>query len=72
MVIHPGIGFPASIGCVNPCIILSDSSEPISVGGRRNRVLAFLDALRDFLIKDFPTQNGRRSHQSTIVIEGEP
>jgi len=72
ILIHPGIGFLASIGCINLCKILPDASEPISFAGSRSRVIAMIDNMRDFLGADFPTHDGRPIKRAFAVIEGEP
>jgi len=72
ILIHPGIGFLSSIGCINLCKILPDASEPISFGGSRLRVIAVIDNMRAFLGGDFPASNGHAIPRAFAVIEGEP
>jgi hypothetical protein len=72
ILIHPGIGFLASIGCINLCKILPDASEAISFGGSRKRVIAVIDNMRTFLGAGFPTKDGRPIPHAFAVIEGEP
>lgn len=72
ILIHPGIGFLASIGCINLCKILPDASEAISFGGSRTRVIAVIDNMRAFLGVGFPTKDGRPIPHAFAVIEGEP
>lgn len=69
ILIHPGIGFLASVGCINLCKILPDASEPISFGGSRARVIAMIDNMRQFLGPDFPDQNGRAIDRAFAIIE---
>ncbi|MBO9713921.1 hypothetical protein [Sphingomonas sp.] len=72
ILIHPGIGFLASIGCINLCTRLPDAEEPISFPGSRNRVIAMIDDMKAFLGSDFPTSNGKKIARAHAVIEGEP
>lgn len=71
ILIHPGIGFLASIGCINLCTHLPDAQEPISYRGSRLRVIALIDDLRQFL-PGFPARDGRPIDGAYAVIEGEP
>lgn len=72
ILIHPGIGFLASIGCINLCKILPDATEPISFGGSRARVIALIDNMREFLGNEFPTRDGRSIPRAFAIIVGEP
>jgi hypothetical protein len=72
ILIHPGIGFLASIGCINLCTRLPNAAEPISFPGSRTRVIAMIDDMRSFFGADFPTRNGRAIRTAHAVIEGEP
>ena len=59
ILIHPGIGFLASIGCVNLCKSLPSAAEPISWDGSRNRVIAVIDDMKAYLGAGFPTKDGK-------------
>lgn len=72
ILIHPGIGFLASVGCINLCKILPDASEPISFPGSRARVIAMIDNMRSFLGANFPHDDGFSIPQATAVIVGDP
>lgn len=72
ILIHPGIGFLASIGCINLCKSLPDASEPISFSGSRARVVAVIDNMRAFLGAGFPSKDGRPIPRAFAIIEGEP
>lgn len=72
ILIHPGIGFLASVGCINLCTRLPDPSEPISFPGSRNRVIALIDDLKAYLGADMPKRDGRAIPRAHAVIEGEP
>lgn len=69
---HPGQGFLASVGCINPCTSLSNAGVTIDYAPSRKRVIAVIEDLKAFLGSDFPTKNGKRIPRASIVIEGEP
>lgn len=58
ILIHPGIGFLASVGCINLCKSLPGPAEPISYGGSRDRVIAIIDDMSAYLGSKFPAKNG--------------
>jgi hypothetical protein len=72
ILIHPGQGFLASIGCINPCTSLPNAAEMIDYVPSRKRVLALINDLKAFGNGTFPTRNGRRIPKAFVVIEGEP
>lgn len=72
ILIHPGIGFLASVGCLNLCTSLADASEMISFPGSRRRVISVINDMRNFLGNSFPSRNGRAIPSAFAVIEGEP
>jgi hypothetical protein len=72
ILIHPGIGFLASTGCINLCTSLPDAGEPISFPGSRQRVIAMIDDMKTFLGASFPARDGRPIPNARAVIEGEP
>lgn len=72
ILIHPGIGFLASIGCINPCKSLPDASEGIDYLPSRERVIAIIADLGAYLGAKFPKQNGLPIPSATVVIDGEP
>jgi hypothetical protein len=72
ILIHPGIGFLASIGCINLCTSLPNADEPISYPGSRKRVIAMIEDMRSFLGAGFPGTNGKPIPNAFAVIEGEP
>jgi hypothetical protein len=71
ILIHPGIGFLASIGCINPCTRLPDASEMIDFIPSRRRVIAIIEDLRSY-VASFPDSNGKRIANAFVVIDGEP
>jgi hypothetical protein len=72
ILIHPGHGFLASIGCINPCTSLPDADENIDFEPSRDRVIEIIDDLKDFAGHDFPARNGHRIPNAFVVIDGEP
>lgn len=71
ILIHPGIGFLASIGCINLCTSLPNAGEPISFPGSRKRVIAMIDDMKAF-VAGFPASDGLPIPNANAVIEGEP
>jgi hypothetical protein len=72
ILIHPGQGFLASVGCINPCTSLNSGSVTIDYAPSRKRVIAIIEDLKTFVGSDFPTKNGKKIPRAQIVIEGEP
>ena len=72
ILIHPGQGFLASIGCINPCTSLPNAAEMIDFVPSRKRVIAIIDDLKAFAGGAFPTKNGKRIPNAFVVIDGEP
>nr|WP_256577218.1 MULTISPECIES: hypothetical protein [Pseudomonas] len=72
ILIHPGIGFLASIGCINPCTSLPNADEPIDFIPSRKRVIAIIEDLKNYLGDDFPSKNGKKIPKAFVVIDGEP
>lgn len=72
ILIHPGQGFLASIGCINPCTRLPQASELIDYVPSRRRVIAIIDNLKAFAGAGFPTTNGKRVPNAFVVVDGEP
>lgn len=72
ILIHPGQGFLASIGCINPCTNLPNAAEPIDYAPSRTRVLRIIADLRGYLGDDFPSTNEKPIPRAFVVIDGEP
>jgi len=72
ILIHPGIGFLASIGCINLCTNLPNANEPIDYVGSRQRVIAVIENLKAYLGKEFPKTNEKKIPRAFVVIDGEP
>ena len=66
---HPGRGFLSSIGCINPAIKLTKATDDINFVDSRKRVIAIIDDLKSFLGSSFPTKNGMKIPNTTVVIE---
>jgi hypothetical protein len=72
ILVHPGRGFLASVGCINPCTSLPKATEPITYAPSRKRVIALIEDMKAFLGSDFPTKNGKKINRAFVVIDGEP
>lgn len=72
ILIHPGQGFLASVGCINPCTRLPQPTEMIDYVPSRKRVLAIIDDLKAFAGANFPATNGKRIPNAFVVVDGEP
>jgi len=72
ILIHPGIGFLASIGCINLCTALPTAAEPITFASSRRRVISVIDDLAAYLGAAFPASNGKAIPNAHVVIDGEP
>ncbi|NOT50073.1 MAG: hypothetical protein HOP10_02205 [Chitinophagaceae bacterium] len=72
ILLHPGVGFLSSIGCINPCTSLPDASEMIDYVPSRKRVIAIINDLKGFTGAAFPTKNGKKIVNAFIVVEGDP
>jgi hypothetical protein len=71
ILVHPGIGFLSSIGCINPCTSLPNAREPITYASSRRRVIALIEDMKNF-IGTFPATNGKKIPNAFVVIDGEP
>lgn len=71
ILIHPGQNFLASVGCINLCASLPDAGEMIDYAGSRDRVIAIIDDLREY-VEAFPARNGKPIPEAFVVIDGEP
>jgi hypothetical protein len=69
ILVHPGHGFLASIGCINLSAELASGATDIPFEDSRDRVIAAIDDLRAFLGADFPKYNGRSIPRAWVMIE---
>lgn len=72
ILIHPGQGFLASIGCINPCTSLANADVTIDFIPSRKRVIAIINDLKAFAGVGFPTKNGKKIPNAFVVVDGEP
>jgi hypothetical protein len=72
ILIHPGMGFLASVGCINLAKSLPNPEEKISFLGSRTRTIAIIEDLKAFLGSKFPGTNGKSIPNAFAVIDGEP
>lgn len=71
ILIHPGTGFLASIGCMNPCTSLPDANERITYAGSRRRTISLIEDLQTFAGAHFPGVNGKIIPNAFVVVENE-
>jgi hypothetical protein len=72
ILVHPGHGFVASVGCINPCTSLPNAGELITFSSSRRRVISLIEDMKSFLAADFPRSNGKKIRRAFVVIDGEP
>lgn len=72
ILIHPGQGFVASIGCINPCKSLPNAAETIDYVPSRDRVIQIILDMRNYVGANFPSKNGFKIPDCFVVIDGEP
>jgi hypothetical protein len=72
ILVHPGVGFLSSIGCINPCTSLPDSDENITFKSSRRRVISLIEDMKSFIGGAFPDSNGESIPGAFVVIDGEP
>ena len=72
VLIHPGHGFLASIGCINLTARLTSGNVDIPFVDSRTRVIAVINDLKDFAGSAFPHHNGQPIAGASLVIDGEP
>jgi hypothetical protein len=72
ILVHPGHGFLASVGCINLTKALASGATDIDFVDSRRRVIAAIDDLKGFLGSAFPHHNGQPIANATVVIDGEP
>jgi hypothetical protein len=69
ILMHPGRGFLSSIGCINPATKLATAADDINFVDSRKRVIAIIDDMKAFLGASFPSSNGVKIPNATIVIK---
>jgi Family of unknown function (DUF5675) len=71
ILIHPGMDYLWSVGCLNPGSRLIDATTSISYGDSLSRVIALIDAMKERLGRRFPSSGGAIP-DAVILIVGEP
>jgi hypothetical protein len=72
ILIHPGFGFLASVGCINLTAPLANGKQDIPFVDSRDRIIAVIEDMKTFLGPAFPRTNGKTIANTSVVIEGEP
>ncbi|TGV61048.1 hypothetical protein EN784_01220 [bacterium M00.F.Ca.ET.141.01.1.1] len=72
ILVHPGHGFLASIGCINLTSALASANTDIPFVDSRDRIITAIDDLRAFAGNAFPHHNGQPIDNAWVVIDGEP
>lgn len=70
ILIHPGVGYVRSIGCLNPASGLTDADSSIDFMDSRRQVLAIIEAMKSRMRGRFPRSG--TIPEAVILIEGEP
>lgn len=69
ILVHPGHGFLASVGCINLTAPLAGPAEDVPFLDSRGRVIAAIEDLKAYLGASFPRRNGRSIPNARVVIE---
>jgi hypothetical protein len=72
ILVHPGHGFLASIGCINLSAPLAAGDVDVPFVDSRDRVIAAIDDLRGFSGAGFPHFNDQPIANAWVAIDGEP
>jgi len=72
VLVHPGHGFLASVGCINLTAPLADANTDVPFVDSRDRVIATINDMQSFLSPNFPHHNGEAIANAWVVIDGEP
>ncbi|ENN86411.1 hypothetical protein RHSP_79188 [Rhizobium freirei PRF 81] len=72
ILVHPGHGFLASVGCINLTGQLRSADVDIPFIDSRDRVIAAINDLKTFCGSQFPHHNGQPVSNAFVVIDGEP
>ncbi|CAN7649557.1 hypothetical protein [Mesorhizobium sp. LjNodule214] len=72
ILVHPGHGFLASVGCINLTSALASGNTDIPFVDSRDRVIAAITDLQTFAGGAFPHHNGQPIDNAWVVIDGEP
>lgn len=69
ILVHPGYGFLASLGCLNPTSDLDNAETDLVFEDSRARVVAMIQDLEQYLGTAYPTCNGCTIPDASITIE---
>lgn len=69
ILVHPGHGFLASVGCINLTEPLASGSADIPFIDSRKRVVAAIDDLKSYCGERFPHYNGQPIANAWVVID---
>lgn len=69
ILVHPGHGFLASIGCINLTDSLPSAASDIPFVDSRTRVISAINDLRNFTGTRFPKANGTPIPNAWLIIE---
>jgi len=72
ILIHPGMDYVWSVGCLNPCSGLTNAGSVVNFADSRRRVIAIIEAMKAKIGSSFPNSAGAPIPGAVIVIEGEP
>ena len=72
ILIHPGMDYVWSVGCLNPCAGLTNATSAVNFADSRQRVITIIDTMKARIGSAFPTSGGAPIPGAVIVIEGEP
>jgi hypothetical protein len=69
ILVHPGHGFLASLGCLNPTSDLASADIAIAFEDSRQRVVAMMEDLERYVGQNYPCRNGCVIPGASITIE---
>jgi hypothetical protein len=72
ILVHPGLDYVWSVGCLNPASGLVNADSAVSYPESRAQVIAIINEMQAKLGVKFPKKGGTRIPGAVIVIEGEP
>lgn len=72
ILIHPGVTFLSSIGCINPTKKMTGPLSDMDFTESRTRVIALIEDLKAFAGSGFPNANGKKIPNASVVVVGDP
>ena len=72
ILIHPGMDYVWSVGCLNPASNLTDAASGINFADSRRQVITIIEAMQARMGNTFPKSGGAPIPDAVILIEGEP